>query len=829
MTVQFQAVFAHAVGASRRAVSFLSCSFVLLAISACSSSGASRRGAERQPCLDDSTCDPGLTCLSGLCVNASPDGAAGTAGGGIEGSDASITPPPTGGTTGTDGSTLTAPTGTGGGGLGGSTGTTMVGVGGAGGSGPGGSTGTTVVGSGGSGPGGRTGTTVIGSGGSGLGGSTGTTVGTGGTPTPACGAVPVTTTPAAVPNGQLTVPTARPRLWWTPERLAAARTWVKTHPITFDAGDMEEEDHILPALSYLLTDNKAHAKLAVDWALALRVNPVDSQDQYRWYGEVAILIYDWCYSELTAEQRQAMRDRWDGYVKTGNQQSWGGPDMPESNYYWGYLRNSLEWGIATYGESTAAQGFIDNALVTRWQGTFLAYAAKDASGGVPPEGSQYGRYLFGYPLVPFATMSQNGRGIYDETLFWKQSVYALIYATPPTATTRAGRQTWDMFGYSDDEKWVEGDSARNADWGDTMQSLANQWPTQTVGQHAQQWVNQVNSKLSPWVAGVGSTATSAGFEGLPLDYFAPGSGFFYLRNRWGSGATVMLLQLGYPLVPGNHQHTDVGTFQIWRSGRWLSRESVAYGDPIAGPNGSGSVEAYLGPAHNLILFNGAGPPFSDTKGPPEVKRLESQARYAYAATDLSKAYRSTDTQIDNPSVSSIVREYLYVRDLDSLVMLDRLVTSSDQVEKIWLLHSETQPQLNTADRRITLTNGDQTLDARVLAPSAPTIRTVDERDAQYGQYRVEVVDTGSRESYFLTVLSLGTGSSAVTATGSETADQFTVTLANPAGTPSSVQVVFNKGATSTGGSIAFDQDAAVALRTSVQPISLTSCGPAWGN
>src|SRR5262249_35159949 len=139
------------------------------------------------------------------------------------------------------------------------------------------------------------------------------------------------------------------------------------------------------------------------------------------------------------------------------QKSWGGPQMPGNNYYWGYTRNELEWGIATYGENASAKSILDDALVTRWQGSFLPYAAGtgkvDGRGGVPLEGAQYGAYLAGYPTFPFASANLYGRSLYDETDFFKGTVFYLLYATMPAATTSAvdGRTGFDIFPFNDDE------------------------------------------------------------------------------------------------------------------------------------------------------------------------------------------------------------------------------------------------------------------------------------------------------------------------------------------------------------------------------------------
>ena len=41
--------------------------------------------------------------------------------------------------------------------------------------------------------------------------------------------------------------------------------------------------------------------------------------------------------------------------------------MYQSNYNWGYMRNEIEWGIATWGENAQADANLQYGLITRWQ------------------------------------------------------------------------------------------------------------------------------------------------------------------------------------------------------------------------------------------------------------------------------------------------------------------------------------------------------------------------------------------------------------------------------------------------------------------------------
>ena len=49
--------------------------------------------------------------------------------------------------------------------------------------------------------------------------------------------------------------------------------------------------------------------------------------------------------------------RYNNYTTIMMGKGWGGPGFEGNNYYWGILRNELNWGIATYGENASAQTY----------------------------------------------------------------------------------------------------------------------------------------------------------------------------------------------------------------------------------------------------------------------------------------------------------------------------------------------------------------------------------------------------------------------------------------------------------------------------------------
>lgn len=244
-----------------------------------------------------------------------------------------------------------------------------------------------------------------------------------------------------------TIPQAHPRLWWNTERLARAKTWYQTHSFT-----PANDDPFGCAFRYTLTGEKSYADKAVKWLIDKRL-PAGQLlpdaigcDDCRWSGEYANIVFDWCYNEMSDAQRNEIITRWNKYYSDVNKQDWGGIGMEGNNYYWGNLRNSVEWGIATFHHNTSAQSFLDHGLKTRWEDSFKPYATNStAKGGALGEGSLYGCTMLDYPVIPFSSVNLLGRNIYEESNFYKEALVNIIYSTTPAPIIKGSDQYYDFF------------------------------------------------------------------------------------------------------------------------------------------------------------------------------------------------------------------------------------------------------------------------------------------------------------------------------------------------------------------------------------------------
>lgn len=637
----------------------------------------------------------------------------------------------------------------------------------------------------------------------------------------------VTVAELLVTTHGLSIPSRHPRLWFNPSRLARARAWFAANPFNPPSSEDSGAGWADTALHGLLSDNASGSCTnAINWALSRLDDVADTGgvacDSCRWTGEQLILVYDWCHAHLSPAQRDAYVAGMSSGLSAWANKDWGGPEMFMNNYYWGYLRNELEWAITAYEEDpTWAESMLDFVFDGRLAGAFDPSTAPggESRGGVAFEGSEYGPAVSAYSLVPFVTTNLLGRNVYEETPFWRELIYSTIHSTTPAPTTVPGVAAvgYTVFPFSDDEGWNSRLQAQTHYYPDFMTAMATYWPTENVGRHARQWSEMVG--VTPWrqIRAVDEPTPPLAFDSLPLDYYAAGPRYVYARDQWGADGTVVMMQLGDAAERRiGHQHADYGTFQIWRGGRFLSRESAAYAGAdttnVTGYAGSGSVDGALAIAHNTVLIDGANPGPQYTGPSAVVERLQSHDDFTFAVVDLvPPATRMTQWR----------RELVYVRALQTLVVVDRLQTGAPGATKTFVNHCETSPAVS-GNTSATCTVGDQALTMTTLVPAQRSYRVVDEGGYAHSQYRIEVDTTpGTAESYMIHVLQARDASApALTPAVAEDGASYTVTLNG------AVSLTFQKGMTSTGGSIRID-GTETALRGDVQRMTVTGDGPAW--
>ena len=211
---------------------------------------------------------------------------------------------------------------------------------------------------------------------------------------------------SAASAANLQIPSGHPRLWFgNATRLAQAQAYFATTPFTPAGSDIQFER----ALRGLLTTNNADCDAAVahlnGWLVE---NQGSFRDALRQQGEELLVIYDWCHHRLTPAQIATLVARWNSYMDTEIADGFANQGAEANNYWWGRTRNTLMWGITSFGENVRAQEFINHALDTRFGNWFSVGTRISAAAACFPKAPITAWLSLSYPLIPFASAADYG-------------------------------------------------------------------------------------------------------------------------------------------------------------------------------------------------------------------------------------------------------------------------------------------------------------------------------------------------------------------------------------------------------------------------------------
>ena len=356
-----------------------------------------------------------------------------------------------------------------------------------------------------------------------------------------------------------------------------------------------------------------------------------------------------------------------------------------------------------------------------------------------------------------------GLDLLSQTNWYQEALFNEIYNTSLTPING----NYIGFPYSDDEQSYGQPPSGSVYYGDFMTMLANEWSTLPLGQYARQWINTVHPAQSSYVAATDQGGSALPFSNLPLDYYAAGMGFLYTKNTWASSGISILLQLGQPSRVG-HSHMDAGSFQIYSGDQQLAPEHTGYVETFQDGTDSGGTIA-----HNGIAYNGQGYAAAYTNGPVNVLAVESDPSFSYAVVDLSNIYRSSDSRFNNPYENHTVREFIFIKPLQTLFVVDRLESTSSNVTQSFLLHMPQNPTIVDSNHA-TMVNGDQKLWLTSLT-SSHSFNTVNEGG---GIYRLQDNTSGATDNVLLHAIQAGpaNGSAVNVSIASQDANTWTITF-----------------------------------------------------
>ncbi len=680
------------------------------------------------------------------------------------------------------------------------------------------------------------------------------------------------------PLNDLDVPESHPRLFFSDETLAKAKEWYSSHPYTPRTGAYtiyQGSRAVDAALFYLLTDGlepeeerKNAARNAIGWAeMALEemvgVNFSDGTcNECRWYMEYTLLILDWCDSELTEAEHHTFYSSLSELIPMWNEADWGGPDHPRSNFNHGYWRQSITFALLIYHENKPlAMELLDDAINERF-GVFKEYAKAGGVSGIPTEGASYNYTMLSYQiLVAGISMANAGYDYVRETPFFEKAYIHTIYNTTPDKAfvgPNATHSSWLPFPYGDAGAFMntnDWDEALGEGYANAMLAAALLWKGEgKLPEYYRGWVERhgfFEHNIPPlkFIESVTYDLPQADVTELSTDYFAPGGGhtpYGYARTSWETDATAISVQLG-KAPEGGHEHNDAGTFTIAKGNRFLiippSGRGFGSGWKVPDYDNIGSVDVQNSISKNTILFGKEG---SVSRGHTidSVDRLMTHPDFFYAANDITPTYLNfdnlTDIRFNNEHIENFVRETLFIRPLETLVVFDRTESLEGQdLTKTSLLHVQGEPT-QISERRYSTVNGDYEAVIDIVLPENLNIKVIDETtvsDCDWCNarsldtpFRLQMENTNEKSAYFLNVIQAKTvDESRLERHIQETENTYLLTLSHP--TKGFAVIEFQKGQVSTGGRFGYDANSIptelMSLPEEAQYIDVTNDGPVW--
>lgn len=461
-------------------------------------------------------------------------------------------------------------------------------------------------------------------------------------------------------------------------------------------------------------------------------------------GNVAI-VYDWCRAQTTAAQRT----RWMNYANQAvwnvwnyNQAKWGSTtfawtgwsvDNPSNNYYYSFLRATMLLGLATYGENSQAQAWLDKFRTEKIVNQLVPTFTQDLTGGGSREGTGYGVAM---------------KGLFDLYYWWEKSTSQRIADLTPHTLASLDKFMHDIVPTLD-RIAPTGDHARDSTASlfdyhrEYLEILSRLYPSDTMAGIsrtllAQSSVKSMSQGFEAWVDFLYDQSDIAGqaLSRLPTAHWGSGTGQFSMRSAWATDASYANLICG-PYTE-SHAHHDQGSFVFFK-GNWL-----AFDENIDSHSGLAQYES----PHNLVRIEQNSVIVPQTWNTScTMAALADNTSYAYGLANVTPMYTGS-----NGVVTKVEREFLMLKP-GTLVVLDRVGTTGANVKRIWTLNLPGTPTIN-GDQLSTLSGGNQ-LDVVRLSPAGLTSKVLSwpsqDSDMNAGN-RVDVEDSAGTSSLFLHVL-----------------------------------------------------------------------------
>ena len=524
-------------------------------------------------------------------------------------------------------------------------------------------------------------------------------------------------------------------------------------------------------------------------------------------GNVA-LVYDWCRDSMTANQRT----RWMNYANQAvwnvwnyQQAKWGSTtyawsgwsiDNPVNNYYYSFLEATMLLGLATYGENSQAQAWIDKFRTAKIANQLVPTFNRDLTGGGSREGTGYG------------TAMKNLWRIYD---WWEKSTGERIASLTPhtlSSITHLMHQITPTL----DRLAPTGDHARDSTAAlfdyhrDYLQVLMRLYPNERQSGIAKSLLaaSSVPRMANSFMYYSDFLYDSADLTARPLTdlstaYWGSGTGQFPMRSSWARDAAFANFICGP--YSESHAHHDQGSFVVFK-GNWL-----AYDSNVASASGIEQAENL----HNLVRVEQNGTVITQREGAPQCQMLAlaENANYAYGVARVTPIYDG------KAGIVKVEREFLFLKP-GTFIVFDRVQTSGTGMRRVWTLNTPVTPTVNGDS--FSVVNGANRLDVTRLSPSGLTsqVNAWSGSGIASSGSRVDVADSNGDSSLFLHVM--GTDGSVSSSTRSDATGQTgaQVTMSNGR------TAIVRFSSTGTGGTLEIRDAGGAVLSSGALPTTVTA-------
>ena len=530
-----------------------------------------------------------------------------------------------------------------------------------------------------------------------------------------------------------------------------------------------------------------------------------TSDRSRWQGEAYGLTVDWIYPYLSAEDKATIRQvflRWSDTIVTAgyhhpepvglvnDPQLLADPKVARwaaNNYFSGNMRN-LGLMALSFDPADDPGGelgkYLNNAVGAR---LFMAdyILRRDAAGGLPAEGFEYGGMQLGYILqflYALHTAGQSDPAVWGPQVtldnpFWDNFVGGYLHSFSPAPLDHPEfGQVFQAAYYGDGEKYLPVPDFMEA-FGPLALYDRARGNTARVDQ-----IRWIETNMAPGGAAklMDRAADSYSFfnailyfllfdpqaapppdarQAQPLNFYAPGTGHILARTGWDPGAAWFTYSLGWQDI--DHQQADGNNFDFYRNGEWLTKERVGYElftsdyhNTLALQNDRPDryePDSYIGVASEhgsqWILVNDGGKLVTHSFGPG----------FTYALGDATGLYNSVYESATDITHAS--RSIVWLQP-DHIIVYDRASSkTAGRFKRFWL---QLPAPAAVAGRRATMTTarGQQLFnttllpeDAVVAAEPVDAYGDANAAEEEPMKYRLRVEAPGGPQSVrFLNVL-----------------------------------------------------------------------------